>query len=362
MCNWVQIRPNSVPPVPTGDFYYSEDNWQEFLDLCDSIWSVQFQDSGKRFKFTYGVYIWNRTALDFNWMYMNTVNLDTLSYTTKSLNYRVTSRVWNLWNNRILTNAWIVDYDWETIQSFSSPFDSITLGLPWVVRANIGFDIYKGTFSWSNLTFTKIWTSATDEYTWLMSYWHLWAYLFNRNDTTWARNSSYVNPSDDSITTIETPNSDPWSSWWRGSRYTYAYSWQDWCMYRKLVRLYWWWALEKVSNTYDSIIGYKSLSTSWNDYWVRSCKFLWNIVAWWMNRVSNTWVGYWSDNYYIDSNGATVVQSNALAYDSTIIWFDWFIDENWRIYPYTSWWWDWVILKTDKTFTNLNWKNPYLWR
>jgi hypothetical protein len=80
---------------------------------------------------------------------------------------------------------------------------------------------------------------------------------------------------------------------------------------------------------------------------------------------SNNWTGtgYWDRSYYIWTDwSVTTVQSNCRWYDTSIYWNYWFIDEKWRLYPGTWWWWSWIIFKTDKTFTDLNWKNPYLYR
>lgn len=356
MLNGVQIRPSATPSW--WEFYYSDDSWQEFLSVTNSTWSIQFQDSWERFRFYYWVYIWNRTALDFNWYTMRTIDLDSFTYTSDTIDLNINSRVWYFWNNRILTSKWILDYSWNVIQEFSIAFNSITPWLPWTVWANDGFDIYKWTVSGDSIIFTYVGTSETDQYVGQMSYGRLWAYLFNGNDSVWDWKSSYVNPSTDSITTISTYS--PGTTF--GSRLRFAYSWQDGNMYRQTIRYYWWWAMEKVSNEHEWYVWWESLSDAWRAFWTRCCKFLWNIAVWGMNTNWGTWIWYWSNNYYIDSEWATVVQSNPLAYDSYIIWYDWFIDEKWYIYPRTDDGWNWVILKSDATFSNLNWKNPYLWR
>jgi len=365
MYNWVQIRPSSTPPTPTWwDFYYSEDNWQEYQSLINSIWSVQFEDSWKRFRFTYPVYIWNRTALDFNWYFINIVDLDDFTYTTTTSELNITSRVWYFWDNRILTSKWIFDFSWNVVTTFSTAFNSIT---PWrtgTVWANNWYDIYKWVVSGDNITFTFVWTSEPDQWPWQMSFGRMWAYLFNGNDTgDTSRHSSYINPSTNEITTITTPeptNLVPWV--WKWSRVQEAVSWPDGNMYRKLTRVYWRWALEKVSDEHEGFVAEDSLSKEWLAYWTRFWKFLWNIVSWGMDRQNSTWNWYWSNNYYITSNGYSIAQTNAFAYDSNVRLDEWFIDEQWYLYPHTSWWWTWVILKTDATFSNLNWANPYLWR
>lgn len=340
-----QVRPKVY------DIYYSDANRNEYQNLVDTVWSVQFVDSGKRYRFIYPCYIWDRIALNFNWTTMTTVNLDDFSSSSKTISVNVSSRVWYFGENRILTSVWILDFQWNVITSFS--YKSITPWLPWVVRANDWYDIYKWEVNWDNITFTKIWTWGTDQTAEVMCYWRLWAYLINSNDTQWSWNSSYINPTTNAIT-----NFTGWSNW----RMPFAYAWPDGKLYRETIRYNWWGRMQKIW-TWDEWFVWDSLSTSWSNYGRRSWHFLWNFVSWWMNRSSWQWTWYWSNSYFIDTSWTfTKVQENAFAYDSEILSYLWFIDENWRIYPYTGWWWSWVILKTDKTFTKLNRANPFLWR
>lgn len=352
----IYVGTTKVRPEEIDNVYYSDKNYQEYQSLVNSTWSVQFADSWKRFRFYFWVYIWNRTALDFqsNSNVMRIINLDTLTSTSKTLSVTMPNksfRVWYFWNDRILTPKWILDFQWNVITSFS--YDSITPWVPWVVWANSWFDIYKWIVNWDNITFTKIGTSWTDQWSWDMAYWHLWAYLLNSNDTKWSWYSAYVNVSNNSITNF---------TWWKSSRHPFAVAWPDWKLYRKCIRNNDRWKLQKIW-TWSEWFVWDALSTSWNLSWVRFWKFLWNIVSGWMN--SNNWTGnwYWSNSYFIGTDWTfSKVQTNAWAYDSEIYWYLWFIDEQWYIYPHTKSWWTWVILKTNKTFTNLNWKNPYLWR
>lgn len=331
-------------------WFYSDKNYNEYIQLVWDTWSIQFVDTWKRFRFNYAVYIWNRTAIDFNWSTMRTINLDTLTVTS-SKSSSITWRVWYIWNNRILTKNWIIDFDWNTITSFS--YNSVTPGDNWIIWANSWYDIYKWILNWDSVTFTKIWTSWTDQWAWEMNYWYLWAYLLNGNDTSWSWLSAYVNPSTNQITNF----------WWESnSRQRMWFVMPDWKMYRLAIRNNWWWRMQKIWTTWEWLV-WNSLSTSWLAYWSRWWKFLWNIVSWWMNSNNWQWNWYWSNNYFINTNwNLSLVQSNAFAYDTNIYTNYWFIDENWWIYPMTSWWGSWVIFKTNKTFTNLNWKNPYLYR
>lgn len=343
-----QVRPKSK----TEDFYFSGNNFNEFQGLVDDIGSIQFVDTWLRFRFNPWVYVWNRVAIDFDWSTMRKINLDTLSViSTASSN--VDWQVWYFWDGRILTRKWIIDTDWTYITQFASTFDSVSPWDTWVVWANIGYDIYKWEVNWDNITFSKIWTWWTDQMSGWMCYWYLWAYLLNYNDTYWGWYSSYVNISNDNISNF---------SWWSNSRDVDGCAWADWKLYRLCVRDNWWWRLQKIW-TWNEWFVWTSLNTWWTAYWRRYVKFLWNIVSWWMNSNNWTWNWYWSNNYFIDSSwNLSLVQYNALAYDTEIRTKYWFIDEKWYIYPHTWWWWSWVILKTDKIFTDLNRKNPYLWR
>lgn len=334
--------------------YYSDKNREEYQSLVNSIGSIQFIDTGKRFRFKNWVYIWDRTALDFDWTTMRTINLDTLTVTS-SKSSTISGKVRYFWNNRILTKMWIADFEWNMITAFSTTYNSITPWLPWVVWTNSWYDIYKWVVDWDNVTFTKVWTWLTDQSVWWMFYWRLWAYLINYHDNSWSGNSSYIDPESWAITNFWAWSSSNWRIW-------ISVSWPDWKLYRKCRRTIWWWLMQKIW-TWNEWIVWTSLSTSRNDYWNRWWKFLWNIVSWWMNSSNWTWNWYWSNNYFIATDWTlTKVQDNAFAYDTNIEAQNWFIDENGRLYPVTFWWWSWVILKTDKTFTNLNWKNPYLWR
>lgn len=336
------------------EWYYSDKNREEYQSLVNSIGSIQFIDTGKRFRFKNWVYIWDRTALDFDWTTMRTINLDTLTIASFKSS-TISGKVRYFWDNRILTRMWIADFEWNMITAFSTTYNSITPWLPWVVWANSWYDIYKWVVDWDNVTFTKVWTWLTDQSVWWMFYWRLWAYLINYHDNSWSGNSSYINPESWAITNFWAWSSSNWRIW-------ISVSWPDWKLYRKCRRNIWWWLMQKIW-TWNEWIVWSSLSTNRNDYWNRWWKFLWNIVSWWMNSSNWTWNWYWSNNYFIATDWTlTKVQDNAFAYDTNIEAQNWFIDENGRLYPVTSWWWSWVILKTDKTFTNLSWWNPYLWR
>lgn len=343
--------------VPEPNYYYSEANFQEYQDLVTDIWSINFVDSWSRFRFNYGVYIWNRTALDFqqNSNTMRTINLDNLTSTSKTLSVTMPNnwlRIRYFWNNRILTPSWILDFQWNVISSFS--YTSVVPWEPWVVWANSWYDIYKGVVDWDNITFTKIWTSWTDQGSWYMYYWHLGAYLTNGNDTQWSWYSAYVNPSTNAISNF---------TWWSKSRRSNdSFAGPDWKLYRWAFRYNWWWRFQKIWTWDEWFVG-NSNSTSWSAYWDRYVHFLWNFVSWWMNSSNGTWSGYGSNNYYIDTSwNMTLLTQEATPYDTSIHWDVWFIDEKWYIYPLTSWWWSGVILKTNKTFTDLPWRNPYLFR
>lgn len=341
------------------DYWFSDDNWAEYQKLVNDIGSVQFQDSWKRFRIDWWlVYIGDWIIKAFSWTTMYTVYTSDMSNTSKTISIDLWTGwcQWYFWENRILTKRWILDFDWNVITSFS--YDSITPWLPWVVWANSWYDIYKWVVDWDNITFTKIWTWWTDQYSWEVHYWRLWAYLLNSNDMSWNRNSSYINPSTNEITNFTI--SDTSSSW---SRHWWWYSWADGKFYRHINRNYWWWRMQKCW-TWDEWFAWETLSTQWYDYWNRDLKFLWNIVIWWnWNWWTATWTWYWSNNYFIDTAwNLSKVQTNTAPYDSWICWMNWCIDENWYIYCKTWWWWSWIIFKTDKTFTDLNWKNPYLRR
>lgn len=344
------------------DFWFSESNFQEYQDIVNTVGSVQFIDTWERFRFGHWVYIWNRTALDFqpNSNQMRIINLDTYSYTLKQLPRTMPNddsfRIFYFWENRLLTQWWIWDWEGNEITSFS--YDSITPWEPGVVWANLWYDIYKWIVENDNITFTKIGTSWPDQFPWYMNYWYLWAYLLNGNDIgTFQKKSAYIDPFTSQVTDFVFPgNAD-------GSRQPIGVAWADWKFYRLCVRRSGKrWTLEKIGTTDEGIVG-DSLGNDWVAYGTRFWKFLWNIVSWGMNNENGTWVWYWSNNYFIGTDWSlTKVQTNAWGYDSTVNLYFWFIDENWWIYPYTREWGTGVILKTDKTFTNLNWKNPYLWR
>lgn len=355
--DWVKIKKvyigtEQVRPKVSRASYYSEENWNEFQSLVSSVGSVQFQDSTKRFRFKYACYIGDRIAVDVDGSNFRKINLDTLSVVS-TVSTTANGRIWYFGDNRILTRAWILDFNWTVITSFSQWFSSITPWLPGVVRANVSYDIYKWIVDWDNVTFTKVGTWSSDQNVWWMSYGHLWAYLFNSNDSSGSWNNTYINPSTDALTNFQ---------WTTNGRWTQAYSGADGKMYRFLTRTSGRWMLQKVGTGNEWSVG-SSLSTDWLQYWQRTGKFLGNIVSWWMNTSSGTGNWYWSNNYFINSSGTlTTAQTNAFAYDSDIWWYDWFIDENGWLYPRTWSWGSWVILKTNKTFTDLNWKNPYLRR
>lgn len=339
------VTTKSVPPV-----YFSEANFNEYQNLVDTIWSVNFCDTGCRFRFNNWVYIWNRTALDFNWSTMRKINLDTLAVTC-SKSSTINWRVRYFWDNRILTRNWIADFDWNIINSFT--YCSIT---PWdecIVWANCNYDIYKWVVNWDCITFTKVGTWWSDQSVWGMFYWHCGAYLLNSNDTKWSCNSSYINPTTNALSNF---------TWAANGRWATAVAWADWKEYRMVTRCNWFGRLQKIW-TWNEWIVWDALCYTRTQYWTRFGKFLWNVVSggMWSNNWTGNW--YWSNNYFINTNWTlTKVQTNAFAYDTNINWQSWFIDEKWRLYPSTSWWWSWVILKTNCTFTDLNRQNPYLWR
>lgn len=353
---WADILPtieHQVRPDNLNDFWYSDYNRKKYQSLVNSIWSVQFQDTWKRYRFNSACYIWNRIAVNVNGNTMTKVNLDTLTVTqTVTLARTPEWRIWYFWDDRILTSQGIMDFNWNFVSTFS--YRTVAPWLPWIVWAHdTSYRIYKWVVEWDNITFTYVGTWWYDQSIWIMCYWRLWAYLINSNDTSWNWNSTYVNPSTDTLTNF---------TWWSRGRCANAVAWADGKLYRNTMRDNWWWRLQKIWTT-DEWFVWDTLSTVWTAYWNRFGKFLWNIVTWWMNVNNGTWAGYWSNNYYIDTSwNLTKVQTDAFAYDSGI-WLDYgFIDENWLLYPSTWWWWTWVILKTDKTFTNLNWRNPFLWR
>lgn len=351
---WQRIRKAKVNVclVDEEDFYYSDANYQEFQNLITDIGSVQFSDTWLRFRFNNWVYMWNRIAYDFDWSTMRAIDLDTLTVIS-SKSSDINWRVRYFWDWKILTRSWIIDTDWNYITQFANTFNSITPWNTWVVRAHIDYDIYKWIVNWNNITFTKIWTSLTDQWVGCMNYWYLWAYLLNGNDTSWWWNSSYINPETDIITNI---------SWWNNSRQAQWFCCADWKMYRYAIRTNYRWRFQKIWTSNEWFV-WESLSSNWLARWNRYWKFLWNIVSWWMNTNNWTWNWYWSNNYFVQLDWTmNKVQNNAFPYDTWVESRAWFIDEKWIIYPHTWWWWSWVILKTDKTFTNLNWKNPYLWR
>lgn len=337
--------------VPEPNYYYSDANFQQYQDLVTSTWSIQFVDTGKRYRFHRACYIWDRTAIDFDGSTMRKVNIDTLTVTS-SKSSSINSRVRYFWDNRILTPKGILDFDWNTITSFS--YDSITPWVTWVVWANSWYDIYKGIVDWDDITFTKVWTSWTDQRSGQICYWHLGAYLLNTNDTSWNWCSAYVNPETDAVTTC--------IGWWNSSRNSMGFAWPDWKLYRVCIRSNWFGRFQKIW-TADEWFVWTSTSTARYTIWTRSWHLLWNFVDWW-NWDDNQWTWYWSNSYYIDTSwNITLSQSNAFAYDCGIEWYFWFVDENWWLYPWTYNSWTWVILKTDKTFDgNFPWWNPYLWR
>ena len=361
---WQRIRKAKVDVcwVEEWNYYFSSSSFNEYQSLVDTVWSINFLDSWSRFRFNYWVYIWNRTALDFNWTTMRTINLDTLTVTS-SKSSTINGRVRYFWDNRILTSSWIADFQWNIITSFS--YSSVTPWDDWVVWANNWDDIYKWIVNWDNITFTKVWTWWTDQWRWWMSYWKLWAYLLhdsdNRNESSWY--SSYINPTTWAITNFITPDWWDWESshshWSRSSRWV---SWPDGKFYRYLTRRYWRWTMQKLWTDAEGKVWTYTDRTSWLLYWCRFGKLLWNIVSWWMNTNNWTWNGYCSNNYFVETDWTfTKVQDNAFAYDSEVFWCDWFIDEKWWLYPRTWGWWSWVILKPNVDLT-FNRKNPYLWR
>lgn len=334
--------------------YFTSSNWNEYQTLVNNTGSVQFQDSWARFRFQwFACYIGNRVAIDVNGSTFRKIDLDNLTV----LSSKSTSVSWKIWyfgEDRILTRAWIMDFDGNIVTSFSSYwFNQITPWDEWVVWANktSGRKLYKWVVNGDNVTFTEVWTVSGSADIGYMGYWHLWAYSFGYSTSSgyWA----YINPSDDSVTNVAI------SGYERAGR---CLSGADWKMYRFLLRGLWWWKLQRMWTTNEEDVG-TSLWTGSNSSWWRFGKFLWNIVVWAMNTTNGTGSGYGTNNYFIGTDGSfSLVQTDAWSYDTNVEGDKWFIDENWWIYPITSWGGTWVILKTNKTFTNLNWKNPYLYR
>lgn len=336
--------------VKTSEIWYSSQAFEEYKNCAAAIGSVCILDTWCRFRFTYPVYIWNRTIIDFGWWCFRKINADTLTVTS----YKTMCNPGNSWyfgDNRILTRCWILDFDWNVITSFC--YQSITPWDTWVVWANCWYDIYKWIVDWDNITFSCIWTSQTDQSSWWMNYWPCWAYLLNGSDNSWSWYSSYINPTTNAITAF----------WWQShSRQTRWWSMPDWKLYRFAQRCNCRWRLQRIW-TWDEWLVWNWLSNSWLDYWQRSGKFLGNSISWWMNTNNWTWNWYWSNNYYIDEAWTvSIVQSNTLSYDTWVQLEYWAVDEKWWIYPNTYWWGSGVVLKTDKTFTDFNWKNPYMRR
>ena len=247
-----------------------------------------------------------------------------------------------------------MDFDGNMVTTFSKTFYQIT---PWnkngVVYANDGSrKLYKGVVNGDSITFTQIGTVSGSQDISYMGCGHLWAYSYGYS----ASSSGYwaiINPDTDVVTNVSI-------SW--VERTARCVSWADGKLYRHLIRDLGWGKLQKMWTSNEWDVG-TSLSTSYVSYGWRFGKFLWNIVTWGMNTNNGTGNGYWSNNYFIATDGTlTLVQSNAWAYDSNIEGDKWFIDENGYIYPFTSLGGSGVVLKTDKTFTDLDWKNPYLYR
>lgn len=346
------------PKKQSGDFYYSDDNWNEYQSLVSSVWSVQLVDTWKRYRFNCACYIWNRVAVNVDWTNLTKVNLDTLTVVSTKPS-SISGKIWYFGDNRILTRSWIMDFDGNMITTFSTSYRMITPWLPWVVWANDdSYNMYKGIVNWDNVTFTKVWTSTSNSWIWAspwdMLYWRLWAYSsWNTENST-----QYIWFYNVSTWTFSTITASMWSqhatAWW--------VCMPDWKIYKHAERNLWWWRLYRVWTSAEWVV-WNSLSTGWGGYWNRAWKFLWNIISWWMNSNNGTGTWYWTNNYFINSSWTvTLVQSNALAYDSTIYSTNWFVDENWWLYLGTGWWGSGAILKTDKTFTDFHWWNPYLYR
>lgn len=361
------IKSASVNVCGGWNYYFSSDSFNEYQSLVNSVWSINFLDSWSRFRFNYWVYIWNRTALDFDWSTMRTINLDSLTVTS-SKSSSINGRVRYFWNNRILTSSWIIDFQWNIITSFS--YDSVTPWLSWEVRAKSWSAIYRGVVDGDMITFTQIW-SITDFYRgWWIRYSKLWLYYAPDVDY-WADRQKWGWTLFDAETYAKTyiPLADNYNynsmnpNWWAWPDGKYYQMWhRNYGSSSESLEIARRWKLHKLWTTDEWLVWSSVSNNSWLAYWDRFWKLLWNFVSWWMNSSNWTWNWYCTNNYYIDTQwNATLVQSNAFAYDSWVIWIDWFIDENWRLYPRTYWWWSWVILKPDVNLT-LNRKNPYLWR
>ena len=355
----IYLGTNLIRPKQSSmDFYYSDDNWSEYQSLVSSVWSVQFVDTWKRYRFNNPCYIWNRTIVNVNGSTFSKINVDTLTVIS-SKSSTLNGRIWYFWDNRILTRDGIIDFDWNMVTSFGTTYRAITPWLPWEVWANDNsYGMYKGIVNWDNITFTKVWTSTSNSWIWaspwLLTYWRLWVYqLWSTENSThyvW-----FVNASTWTLSTIAVA---AWQEHMAGD-------WEcmpDWKIYKHALRTLWWWRLYKIWTSGEWAV-WNQFGSSWTSYWTRFWKFLWNIVSWWMWTQNGTGNWYWSNNYFINSSWTlTLVQSNAFAYDTNIYSSSWCIDENWRIYPATSWWGSGVILKTDKALTDFHWWNPYLWR
>lgn len=349
-----RIRPHKWP----SNFYYSDENWNEYQSLVNSIWAINFVDTWKRYRFDNSCYIWNRIAVNVNGTTFSKINIDTLTVIS-SKSSTVNGRIWYFWDNRILTREGIMDFDWNMVTQFDRTYRMISPWLPYEIRANDdGYNMYKGIVEWDNVTFTRVWTSTANSWIWASAwdlvYWRLWAYSL-----WWTENSThyiwFYNASTWAFNTITA------SMWNRHA----SRCWQcmpDWKIYKHSLRNLWWWKLYKIWTSGEWTV-WNQLSTNWLSYWTRFWKFLWNMVSWWMDTSNWTGTWYWSNSYFINSNWTvTLTQSNALPYDTSVYLSAWFIDENWWIYPATGWWWTGVILKTNKTITDLHWRNPYLWR
>lgn len=346
---------------PRAKNFFNQSSFEEYQALVDSVGSVQFVDSWYSFRFNFCCYIGNKTILDFanNSNIMRTIDVSDLSnitYTSTTLNFTMPDawlRIWYLWDNRVLTNYWILDFNGNLITELPYKRSVTVWDTNEIWAKDSSGSIYKGTLSWDNITWSNAIYWWSDQWIWHVYYGNLWAYSITDNDTLWDWISTYIDPVTLTTSNI-VDNVD--------SRMSQAASWADGKLYRNRVRYEWWCTLTKIWTTNEWAV-WTATDTNWYAWWNRFGKFLWNIVAWWMNSENWIWWWWWSNSYFIATDWTlTLSQANALWYDTNIQTHLWCIDEDGYIYPFTSWWWSWVILKTDKTFGNLNWKNPYLWR
>ena len=260
--------------------------------------------------------------------------------------------MWYFWNDRVLTTSWIMDFDGNMVTSFGTTYNNITPWLPWVVWATDNNKwIYRWAVDWDNVTFTKIGTVAKNGN---IFYCKTWAYSLrgsNNEGNMWC----YINPTTKTIA-VSSISASGYSS-------SHGFYWPDWKMYVAYSRQNWWMFYRLWTWSSPETTVWTRSSREWLGYGSRVAHFLWNLVSWAPSDYGATWGWFWSNSTFVSTSWTTTfAQSNALAYDTNVYGIYWFIDENWWLYPTTSDWWNWGILKTNKTFTDFHWRNPYLWR